>query len=180
MRSSTFADFRLKPGLLPCRMCWSFSRDHGLPLSGIWAQINPYVGVPVNAVWFMVTFAFLLGLPMLKSAVAFSAVVRTACRVSAPCLICSYSSPYTYQTKASSRCKVAGSPLHSSLSYSSDWLCTALPKVVLISNHSVTNPSIARTIYRSRFAAPTCSEIHACWQQHARWHGHARQQKHTC
>ena len=56
-------------------MCWSFSRDHGLPLSGVWAHINPYVGVPVNAVWFMVTFAFLLGLPMLKSAVAFSAVV---------------------------------------------------------------------------------------------------------
>ena len=60
---------------LPCRMCWSFSRDHGLPLSSVWAHINPYVGVPVNAVWFMVTFAFLLGLPMLKSAVAFSAVV---------------------------------------------------------------------------------------------------------
>ena len=56
-------------------MCWSFSRDHGLPLSRVWAHINPYVGVPVNAVWFMVTFAFLLGLPMLKSAVAFSAVV---------------------------------------------------------------------------------------------------------
>lgn len=56
-------------------MCWSFSRDRGLPLSSIWARVNPHVGVPVNAVWFMVTFAFLLGLPMLKSAVAFSAVV---------------------------------------------------------------------------------------------------------
>ena len=56
-------------------MCWSFSRDHGLPFSKVWAYINPYVGVPVNAVWFMVTFAFLLGLPMLQSAVAFSAVV---------------------------------------------------------------------------------------------------------
>lgn len=56
-------------------MCWSFARDHGLPLSKVWAHINPRVGVPVNAVWFMVTFAFLLGLPMLKSAVAFSAVV---------------------------------------------------------------------------------------------------------
>ena len=56
-------------------MCWSFARDHGLPFSRIWSHVNPRVGVPVNAVWFMVTFAFLLGLPMLKSYVAFSAVV---------------------------------------------------------------------------------------------------------
>jgi len=56
-------------------MCWSFARDHGLPFSHIWSRVNPRVGVPVNAVWFMVTFAFLLGLPMLKSYVAFSAVV---------------------------------------------------------------------------------------------------------
>ena len=56
-------------------MCWSFARDHGLPFSRLWSHVNPRVGVPVNAVWFMVTFAFLLGLPMLKSYVAFSAVV---------------------------------------------------------------------------------------------------------
>ena len=56
-------------------MCWSFARDHGLPFSHIWARVNTRFGVPVNAVWFMVVFAFLLGLPMLKSYVAFSAVV---------------------------------------------------------------------------------------------------------
>eukprot|EP00891_Asterochloris_glomerata_P001109 jgi/Astpho2/1109/e_gw1.00020.5.1_t len=57
------------------RMLWSFSRDHGMPFSFLWSRVNRYFGIPVNAVWFMGTFAFLLGLPMLKSYVAFSAVV---------------------------------------------------------------------------------------------------------
>jgi hypothetical protein len=34
-------------------------------------------GTPINAVIFMVTIAFLLGLPLLKSVVAFQAVVST-------------------------------------------------------------------------------------------------------
>lgn len=60
------------------RMLWSFSRDGGMPFSSVWAKVNGGLGVPVNAVWFMVTVAFCLGLPLLKSTVAFSAVVSIA------------------------------------------------------------------------------------------------------
>lgn len=60
------------------RMLWSFARDGGMPFSSVWASVNGFLGVPLNAVWFMVTVAFCLGLPLLKSTVAFSAVVSIA------------------------------------------------------------------------------------------------------
>eukprot|EP00891_Asterochloris_glomerata_P002201 jgi/Astpho2/2201/Aster-03190 len=56
-------------------MLWSFSRDGGMPFSFLWSRVNKFFGIPVNAVFFMAIFAFILGLPMLKSYVAFSAVV---------------------------------------------------------------------------------------------------------
>lgn len=56
-------------------MCWSFARDGGLPFSGTLSKVNKYTNTPVNAVVFMVTLAWLLGLPMLKSTVAFGAVI---------------------------------------------------------------------------------------------------------
>lgn len=56
-------------------MLWSFSRDGGVPGWKIWSSVNPVTGTPINAVWAMVIFAFILGLPMLNSTVAFSAVV---------------------------------------------------------------------------------------------------------
>ena len=31
-------------------MLWSFSRDHGMPFSFLWARVNHYFGIPVNAV----------------------------------------------------------------------------------------------------------------------------------
>lgn len=31
------------------RLCWSFARDNGLPLSRFWSQVNPHTGVPLNA-----------------------------------------------------------------------------------------------------------------------------------
>jgi amino acid transporter len=62
--------------LLPfCRMLWSFSRDGALPFWRFWSAINPVTKTPLNAVLFMVTLAFILGLPMLNSTTAFSAVV---------------------------------------------------------------------------------------------------------
>ncbi len=57
-----------------CRMLWSFSRDGGIPFHRLWSAINPTSGTPILAVWAMVTFAFLLGLPMLHSTAAFQAV----------------------------------------------------------------------------------------------------------
>ena len=56
-------------------MCWSFSRDGAVPGHSLWSRVNPYTGTPINAVCFMVTLAFILGLPMLNSTVAFNAVI---------------------------------------------------------------------------------------------------------
>ena len=57
------------------RMLWSFSRDGALPGYKLWSSVNPWTKTPVNAVMFMVTLSFILGLPMLKSVSAFSAVI---------------------------------------------------------------------------------------------------------
>lgn len=57
------------------RMLWSFSRDGGVPGYKIWSSVNKYTGTPINAVWAMVTLAFILALPLLNSTVAFSAVI---------------------------------------------------------------------------------------------------------
>ena len=57
-----------------CRMLWSFSRDGGIPFHQLWSAINESTQTPILAVWAMVTFAFLLGLPMLHSTSAFQAV----------------------------------------------------------------------------------------------------------
>ena len=57
------------------RMLWSFSRDGAVPGYKLWSSVNPWTKTPVNAVLFMVTLAFILGLPMLSSTIAFQAVV---------------------------------------------------------------------------------------------------------
>ncbi|CAL8461962.1 g1493 [Coccomyxa elongata] len=56
------------------RMLWSFSRDGGIPFHQLWSAINEGTQTPILSVWAMVTFAFLLGLPMLHSTSAFQAV----------------------------------------------------------------------------------------------------------
>lgn len=57
------------------RMIWSFARDRGLPGNVIWKRVNRLTGTPMNAIAFAVTVAFLLGLPLIHSTVAFTAVV---------------------------------------------------------------------------------------------------------
>ncbi|CAL8466364.1 g5900 [Coccomyxa elongata] len=57
------------------RMLWSFARDKGVPLHGVWSALNTYTETPVNAVWAMAALAFLLGLPMLYSLSVFNALV---------------------------------------------------------------------------------------------------------
>lgn len=57
------------------RMLWSFARDHGGPLHGVWSTLNPLTGTPVNAVWAMAALAFLLGLPILLSLSVFGALL---------------------------------------------------------------------------------------------------------
>ena len=57
------------------RMIWSFARDRGLPGNTIWKRVNRLTGTPMNAIAFAVVVAFLLGLPLIHSTVAFTAVV---------------------------------------------------------------------------------------------------------
>ncbi|KAK7459658.1 hypothetical protein VKT23_009640 [Stygiomarasmius scandens] len=56
------------------RQIFAFSRDHGLPLSKILYNMNPYTRTPVHAVFFCATLSLLLGLISFAGPVAISAV----------------------------------------------------------------------------------------------------------
>ncbi|KAL7662890.1 Choline transport protein [[Candida] zeylanoides] len=57
------------------RLTWSFSRDHGLPMSKYLSIIDPKLGVPLNAHLFSSFFVALLGLLYLASSAAFQSMV---------------------------------------------------------------------------------------------------------
>lgn len=54
---------------------YALSRDNGVPFSPIWRRIHPVRKVPVNAVWLCAAIATILGLPILKLNVIFSAII---------------------------------------------------------------------------------------------------------
>ncbi|KAL6776977.1 AOC1 [Auxenochlorella protothecoides x Auxenochlorella symbiontica] len=56
------------------RMLYAFSRDDGIPGSRWWKRVNPTTGTPVNSIIAMGAAAILLGLSLLGSTVAFSAM----------------------------------------------------------------------------------------------------------
>ncbi|KAG7088750.1 hypothetical protein E1B28_012718 [Marasmius oreades] len=56
------------------RQIFAFSRDHGLPFSGVLYQINPRTQTPVHAVFFCAFLALLLGLISFAGPVAITAV----------------------------------------------------------------------------------------------------------
>lgn len=64
------------------RMVYAFSRDGAVPGHQLWHKINPRTRTPTNSIWFSAVFAFLLGVPSLKTAngvpVAFFAIVSVA------------------------------------------------------------------------------------------------------
>jgi amino acid permease (GABA permease) len=60
------------------RMIYAFSRDGAVPGSKHWHKINKRTGTPTNSIWFAAVFAFVLGIPYLKSAVAYNAIVSIA------------------------------------------------------------------------------------------------------
>ncbi|EAW08762.1 putative choline transport protein Ctr [Aspergillus clavatus NRRL 1] len=62
------------------RLCWSFARDHGLPLSTIFARVHPRLDVPLHAHGASCAVVALLGLLYLGSSTAFNSMV-TACIV---------------------------------------------------------------------------------------------------
>jgi amino acid permease (GABA permease) len=60
------------------RMIYAFSRDGALPGSRNWHRINKRTKTPTNAVWLAAGGAFLLGLPYLWNATAYTAVTSIA------------------------------------------------------------------------------------------------------
>ncbi|MET9293404.1 amino acid permease [Streptomyces sp. NPDC003077] len=56
------------------RMIYAFSRDGALPGSAHWRRVSRRTAVPARAVWLAVGAAFVLALPSLYSATAFTAV----------------------------------------------------------------------------------------------------------
>ncbi|EPS70270.1 hypothetical protein M569_04490, partial [Genlisea aurea] len=57
------------------RVVYAFSRDNGVPFSSIWSRLHPKHKVPANAVWLCAAIAILLGIPLLKVDVVFTAIV---------------------------------------------------------------------------------------------------------
>ncbi|RCH92951.1 hypothetical protein CU098_008192 [Rhizopus stolonifer] len=60
------------------RMIYAFSRDGAIPGSQYWHVIDIKRQSPINAVWFSVLIASLLGLPSLGNSTAFSAITSVA------------------------------------------------------------------------------------------------------
>ncbi|MGW7550007.1 amino acid permease [Streptomyces sp. WAC 06783] len=56
------------------RMIYAFSRDGALPGWARWQKVSRRTAIPANAVWLAICVAFVLALPSLYSASAFSAV----------------------------------------------------------------------------------------------------------
>ncbi|KAK1300065.1 Amino-acid permease BAT1 [Acorus calamus] len=55
------------------RVVYALSRDKGVPFSSVWRRIHPKHKVPANAVWLCAAISILLGLPILKVNVVFTA-----------------------------------------------------------------------------------------------------------
>lgn len=53
---------------------YALSRDKGIPFSSVWRKIHPKHKVPANAVWLCAAICILLGLPILKVNVVFTAI----------------------------------------------------------------------------------------------------------
>lgn len=53
---------------------YALSRDGGVPFSSIWRKVHPKHKVPSNAVWLCAAICILLGLPILKVNVVFTAI----------------------------------------------------------------------------------------------------------
>lgn len=60
------------------RVFWAFARDEGLPLSKIWARVNPKLGSPFNAQLCVTVIVALLGCIYLGSTTAFNSMMSSA------------------------------------------------------------------------------------------------------
>lgn len=71
------------------RLCWSFSRNRGLPFSDLWSKVNSRMGVPLNAHLMSCGWVAIIGFLYLASSTAFNSLI-TACIAF---LLLSYSVP---------------------------------------------------------------------------------------
>ncbi|XP_026413452.1 amino-acid permease BAT1 homolog [Papaver somniferum] len=60
------------------RVVYALSRDGGVPFSSVWRKVHPTRKVPANAVWLCAAICILLGLPILKVNVVFTAITSIA------------------------------------------------------------------------------------------------------
>lgn len=60
------------------RMTYAFARDKGLPLSRVWAVVNPTLGVPLNALLWTTGWIIVFGLILLGSSSAFNAITAAS------------------------------------------------------------------------------------------------------
>ncbi|KAK9809405.1 hypothetical protein WJX73_003093 [Symbiochloris irregularis] len=60
------------------RMIFAFARDNGIPFSSFFRTVSTRMHSPIRSLWLSVAIAFALGLPLLVSTVAFTAVVSIA------------------------------------------------------------------------------------------------------
>ncbi|CAL0319732.1 unnamed protein product [Lupinus luteus] len=56
------------------RVVYALSRDKGVPFSHLWRKLHPKHKVPSNAVWLCAAICILLGIPVLKLNVIFTAI----------------------------------------------------------------------------------------------------------
>ncbi|TVU14454.1 hypothetical protein EJB05_37924, partial [Eragrostis curvula] len=56
------------------RVVYALSRDRGVPFSAVWRRIHPRHKVPANAVWLCAAVCALMGLPILRIKVVFTAI----------------------------------------------------------------------------------------------------------
>ncbi|TVU14452.1 hypothetical protein EJB05_37922, partial [Eragrostis curvula] len=56
------------------RVVYALSRDRGVPFSAVWRRIHPRHKVPANAVWLCAAVCALMGLPILRINVVFTAI----------------------------------------------------------------------------------------------------------
>ncbi|ODV85797.1 hypothetical protein CANARDRAFT_27887 [[Candida] arabinofermentans NRRL YB-2248] len=77
------------------RLCWSFSRDNGIPGSRYWSKVDPKTGVPLNAHIFSSVIVALVGFVYLGSTTAYNALV-TGCITF---LVLSYAIPVVFLLK---------------------------------------------------------------------------------
>eukprot|EP00249_Psilotum_nudum_P012986 c24088_g1_i1 orf=679-2277(-) len=56
------------------RVVYALSRDGGIPYSRIWRKIHPKYKIPGKAVWLCASLCILIGIPILKTNVVFTAI----------------------------------------------------------------------------------------------------------